>query len=148
MSTEEQPPQDTQAVVTSSSSFEIVHQDDDNYTVQVIPSVQDKCLEAPFLPHNLPGIWSDDDDEPPLNTGTTDSNLQIVTAEVHDNINTVIKASIEADSEGTDNEDADDEDKETERCNRVLRKLAVKCESVNFLIAQSVGAVLKMQFMT
>ena len=120
--TEEQLLPDMQAVVTtSSSSFDLIQYKDDKYTASQVPRVQDKHLEVLLFPSNVQDIWSDDDDETPINTGTSDSNVQTVTADAHDNLKAAIKASIEADIESTDDY-ADDEDEDVERRKIILRR--------------------------
>ena len=120
----------------SSSSFEIVHHDDDTYTTSKIPRDEDKHLKAPVLPHNLLDIWNDTDDEDKttIRAGNNlNTNIQ-VKVDVHDNIQKAAKASIEADTESSD-EEIDDYLTEVQRHRVILRELAQKCEHVDILIA-------------
>ena len=70
---------------TSSSSFEIVHQDDNEQEVHTVPPVPYKQLTAPITPQDIQDIWTkklvsedDEGDITAVNKGT--SNLT-VTAE-------------------------------------------------------------------
>ena len=64
-STEEQasPAQVDTIVTTSTSSFEIVHHDDNTQTVSHMPRTPDQHLQAPIDPQNIQDIWSNDDEE-------------------------------------------------------------------------------------
>ena len=107
-STEEQAPsaQVDTIVTTSTSSFEIVHQDDNTQTVSHVPRTSDQHLQVPIDPQNIQDIWSDDDEEniTAINKGTSTPNVK---AQIHTNVVTKVKSSIEVDK--TDTEDADDE---------------------------------------
>ena len=50
-------------VTTSTSSFEIVHQDNNTQTVSHVPRIPDQHLQVPIDPQNIQDIWSDDDEE-------------------------------------------------------------------------------------
>ena len=87
-----------------------MHHDDNTYTATKVPRDKDKHLKAPVLPHNIPDIWNDTDeeDETPLRTGNNlNTNIQ-VKVDVHDNITTAVKASIEADTETSADETDED----------------------------------------
>ena len=108
LSLEEQAPptQLHTTVTTSTSSFEVVHQDDNTQTVSHIPRIPDQYLQAPIDLQNIQDIWSDDDEEniTAINKGTSTCNVKAL---IHTNVATKVKSSIEVDS--TDTEDADDE---------------------------------------
>ena len=121
--------------ITSASSFEIVHQGDNEQEVRTVPPVPYKQLTAPITPQDIQDIWSktfSEDDEgniTAINKGT--SNLT-VTAEIHTSKSKNTKSTIEvANSEEDDNADdeADEEDIQ------FLRHLATKCETVEIQIA-------------
>ena len=107
-SVEEQAPptQVHTTVTTSTSSFEIVHQDDNNQTVSHVPRIPDQHLQAPIDPQNIQDSWLDDDKEniTTINKGTSTRNVKAL---IHTNVVTKVKSSIEVDS--TDTEEADDE---------------------------------------
>ena len=101
----------------SSSSFEIVHHDNDKYTTTKIPRDEDKHLKAPVLPHDISDIWNDTDDDDDETTIRAGNNLNTdiqVKVDIHDNIQKAAKASIEADTESSD-EDIDDYSTEVQR---------------------------------
>ena len=108
-STEEQAPpvQVDTIVTTSTSSFEIVHQDDNTQTVSHIPRIPDQHLQAPIDPQNIQDIWSHDDEEniTAINKGTSTLNVK---AQIHTNVVTKAKSSIEVGQ--TDTADADNEE--------------------------------------
>ena len=131
-SVEEQAPptQVHTTVTTSTSSFEIVHQDDNNQTVSHVSRILDQHLQTPIDPQNIQDIWSDDDEEniTAIKKGMSTSNINAV---IHTNIATKVKSSIEVDSTNTEDTDdeADDDDIEyfrllTERCTTVELKIA------------------------
>ena len=108
-STEEQasPAQVDTVVTTSMSSFEIIHQDNNTQIVSDMPRIPDQHLQAPIDPQNIQDIWSDNDEEniTAINKGTSTRNVK---AQIHTNIVTKVKSSIEV--EETDTNDADDEE--------------------------------------
>ena len=108
LSLEEQAPpnQEHTTVTTSTSSFEVVHQDNNTQTVSHVPRIPDQHLQAPIDPQNIQDIWLDDDEEniTTINKGMSTRNVK---ATIHTNVATKVKSSIEVDS--TDTEDADDE---------------------------------------
>ena len=117
-------------VTTSTSSFELVHQDDNTQTVSHVPRILDQHLQAPIDLQNIQDIWSDDDEEniTAINKGTSTRNVKAL---IHTNVATKVKSSIEVDS--TDTEDADDEADDddieyfsllTERCAALELKIA------------------------
>ena len=61
-STEEQAPSVDTVVTTSTSSFEIVHQDNNTQIVSHMPRIPDQHLQVPIDPQNIQDIWSDDDE--------------------------------------------------------------------------------------
>ena len=91
-------------VTTSTSSFEVVHQDDNTQTVSHVPRIPDQHLQAPIDPQNIQDIWSDDDEEniTTINKGMSTRNVKAL---IHTKVATKVKSSIEVDS--TDTEDAD-----------------------------------------
>ena len=98
-----------------------MHHDDDTYTTSKIARDEDKHLKAPVLPHNLPDIWNDtnDEDETTIRAGNNlNTNIQ-VKVDIHDNIQKVAKASIEADTESSD-ENIDDYSTEVQRHRVIL----------------------------
>ena len=119
-STEEQaPPLQTDTVLTTStSSFEIVHQDDNTQTTTNVPRVPDQHLQAPIDPQNIQDIWSDDNKEniTAIKKGMSTLNVK---AQIHTNVVTKAKSSIELDQTKTD--DADDEDVEYFRQYQVVK---------------------------
>ena len=119
---------------TSASSFEIVHQGDNEQEVRTIPPVPYKKLTVPITPQDIQDIWSEtlsDDDEgdiTAINKGT--SNLT-VTTEIHTSKSKDTKSTIEvANSEEDDNAD----DKADEGDIQFLRQLATRCETVEIQI--------------
>ena len=85
-STEEQAPpaQVDTAVTTSTSSFEIVHHNDNTQTISHMPRTSDQHLQAPINPQNIQDIWSDDDEEniTAINKGMSTRNVK---AQIHTN---------------------------------------------------------------
>ena len=108
LSLEEQAPptQVHTTVTTSTSSFEVVHQNDNTQTVSHVPRIPDQYLQVPINPQNIQDIWSDDDKEniTAINKGMSTRNVKTI---IHTNVATKVKSSIEVDS--TDTEYADDE---------------------------------------
>ena len=131
-SVEEQAPstQVHTAVTTSTSSFEIVHQDDNTQTVSHVPRIPDQHLQAPIDPQNIQDIWSDDDEEniTAINKGTSTCNVKAL---IHTNVATKVKSSIEVDS--TDTEDADDEANDDDV--EYFRQLTERCAAIDLKIA-------------
>ena len=101
-STEEQaPPAQVDTIVTTfMSSFEIVHQDDNTQTVSHVPRISDQHLQVPIDPQNIQDIWLDDDEEniTAINKGMSTHNVK---AQIHTNIVTKVKLSIEVDQTDT-----------------------------------------------
>ena len=115
-------------VTTSTSSFEVVHQDDNSQTVSHAPRIPDQHLQAPIDLQNIQDIWSDDDEEniTAINKGMSTTNVKAI---IHTNVATKIKSSIEVDSTDTEDNEADDDDIEyfrllTERCAALELKIA------------------------
>ena len=117
-------------ITTSTSSFEIVHHDDNIQTVSHVPRTPDQHLQAPINPQNIQDIWSDDDEEniTTINKGMSTTNIKAV---IHTNVATKVKSSIEVDSTNTEDADdkADDDDigyfrQLTERCTAGDLKIA------------------------
>ena len=117
-------------VTTSTSSFEIVHQDDNTQTVFHVPRIPDQHLQAPIDPQNIQDIWSDDDEEniTTINKGTSTRNVKAL---IHTNVATKVKSSIEVDS--TDTEDADDEADDNDI--EYFRQLTERCAAIDLKIA-------------
>ena len=117
-------------VTTSTSSFEIVHQDNNTQTVSHVPRIPDQHLQAPINPQNIQDIWSDDDEEntTTINKGTSTCNVK---AQIHTNVATKVKSSIEVDS--TDTEDADDEANDDDI--EYFRQLTERCTTIDLKIA-------------
>ena len=117
-------------VTTSTSSFEVVHQDDNTQTVSHVPRIPDQHLQAPIDPQNIQDIWSDDDEEniTSINKGTSTRNVKAV---IHTNVATKVKSSIEVDS--TDTEDADDEADDDDI--EYFRQLTERCAAIELKIA-------------
>ena len=117
-------------VTTSTSSFEVVHQDDNTQTVSHVPRIPDQHLQAPIDPQNIQDIWSDDDEEniTAINKGMSTRNVKAIT---HTNVATKVKSSIEVDS--TDTEDADDEADDDDI--EYFRQLTERCAAIELKIA-------------
>ena len=67
-------------VTTSTSSFQIVHQDNNTQTVSHVPRIPDQHLQAPSDPQNIQDIWSDDDEEniTAINKGMSTTNVKAI----------------------------------------------------------------------
>ena len=113
------PPNEVETLITtSSSSFEIVHQGDNEQKVCTVPPVPYKQLTAPITPQDIQDIWSksfsdNDNDEGDITTLNKCTSNLTVTAKIHTSKSKNIKSSIEVDnSEEDDNTDdkADEED--------------------------------------
>ena len=117
-------------VTTSTSSFEVVHQDDNTQTVSHVPRIPDQHLQAPIDPQNIQDIWSDDDEEniTAINKGTSTRNVKAI---IHTNVATKVKSSIKVDS--TDTEDADDEADDDDI--EYFRQLTKRCTALELKIA-------------
>ena len=131
-SIQEQAPQ-TQVhttVTTSTSSFEIVHHDDDNQTVSHVPRIPDQHLQAPIDLQKIQDNWSDNDEEniTAINKGMSTRNIDAV---IHTSVATKVKSSIEVDS--TDTDDADDEVDDVDI--EYFRQLTERCTTVDLKIA-------------
>ena len=74
-------------VTTSTSSFEVVHQDNNTQTVSHVPRIPDHHLQAPIDPQNIQDIWSDDDEEniTAINKGMSTRNIKAI---IHTNVAT------------------------------------------------------------
>ena len=121
------PPVQVDTIVTTSmSSFKIVHQDDNTQTVSHVPRIQNQHLQVPIDPQNIQDIWSDDNKEniTAINIGTSALNVK---TQMHINVVTEAKLSIEVDQ--TDTDDADDKDVE------YFRQISEHCAVVNIKIA-------------
>ena len=115
-------------VTTSTSSFEVVHQDNNTQTVSHVPRIPDQHLQVPINPQNIQDIWSDNDEEniSAINKGTSTRNVKAI---INTNVATRVKSSIEVstDMDNADDE-ADDDDIEyfrqlTERCAAIELKI-------------------------
>ena len=117
-------------VTTSTSSFEVVHQDDNTQTVSHVTRIPDQHLQAPINLQNIQDIWSDDDEEniTIIKKGTSTSNVKAI---IHTNVATKIKSSIEVDS--TDTEDTDDEADDDDI--KYFRLLTERCTALELKIA-------------
>ena len=130
-STEQQAPptQVDTTVTTSTSSFEIIHQDNNTQTVSPVPRTPDQHLQAPIDPQNIQDIWSDDDEEniTAINKGMS---TRSVKAQIHTNVVSKVKSSR---SRRDDTEDTDDEleDEDVE----YFIQLSEKCAAVDLKIA-------------
>ena len=131
-SVEEQAPptQVHTTVTTSTSSFEIVHQDDNSQTVSHVPRIPDQHLQSPINPQNIQDIWSDDDEEniTAINKGMSTHNVKAL---IYTNVATKVKSSIEVDS--TDTEDADNEADDNDI--EYFRQLTERCAALDLKIA-------------
>ena len=96
-------------MTTSTSSFEIIHQDNNTQIVSHVPRIPDQHLQVPIDPQNIQDIWVDDDEEniTAINKGMSTRNVK---AQIHTNVVTKVKSSIEVDQTNTN--DADDENDE------------------------------------
>ena len=132
-------------VTTSTTSFEVVHQDDNTQIVSHIPRIPDQHLQAPIDPQNIQDIWSDDDEEN-ITTINKDTSTRNVKAIIDTNVATKVKSSIDStDTEDADGE-ADDDDIEyfrllTERCAALELKIArdgfhIHCDKLHDLITE------------
>ena len=116
-------------VTTSTSSFEVVHQDDNTQIVSHVPRIPDQHLQAPINPQNIQDIWSDDDENiTAIKKGMSTRNVKAI---IHTNVATKVKSSIEVDS--TDTEDADDEAHDDDI--EYFRLLTERCASLELKIA-------------
>ena len=117
-------------VTTSTSSFEVVHQDDNTQTVSHVPRISDQHLQVPINPQNIQDIWLDNDEEniTAINKGTSTHNVKAI---IHTNVATKVKSSIEVDS--TDMEDADDEANDDDI--KYFRQLTERCTAIELKIA-------------
>ena len=132
-SVEEQAPpkQVDTTVTTSTSSFEIVHQDNNTQTMSHVPRIPDQHLQAPIDPQHIQDIWSDDDEEniTAINKGTSTQNVKAI---IHTNVATRVKSSIEVDSTNTEDADDDEDDEDVE----YFRQLTERCTAVELKIAE------------
>ena len=117
-------------VMTSTSSFEIVHQDNNTQTVSHVSRIPDRHLQVPIDPQNIQDIWSDNDEKniTAIKKGTSALNVK---AQIHTNIVTKAKSSIELDQ--TDTNDGDD--KEDNEDVEYFRQLSKCCAAVDIKIA-------------
>ena len=103
------------SITTSSSSFEIVHQGDNEQEVRTVPPVPYKRLTAPITPQDIQDIWSEsfsednEGDITAVNKGT--SNLT-VKAEIHPSESKNAKSTIEVDNSEEDDYADNKADKE------------------------------------
>ena len=128
---EQAPPSQVHTTVTTStSSFEVVHQDDNTQIVSHVPRIPDQHLQAPIDPQNIQDIWLHDDEEKitAINKGTSICNVNAI---IHTNVATKVKSSIEVDS--TDTEDADDEANDDDI--KYFRLLTERCTALELKIA-------------
>ena len=74
-------------VTTSTSSFEVVHQDDNTQTVSHVPRIPDQHLQVPIDLQNIQDIWSDNDEEniTAINKGMSTRNVKAI---IHTNVAT------------------------------------------------------------
>ena len=128
---EQAPPTQVHTTVTTlTSSFEVVHQDDNTQTVSHIPRIPDQHLQAPIILQNIQDIWLDNDEEniTVINKGMSTRNVKAI---IHTNVATKVKSSIEVDS--TDTEDADDEADDNDI--KYFRQLTERCTAIELKIA-------------
>ena len=99
--------------MTSTSSFEIVHQDNNTQTVSHVPRILDQHLQVPIDPQNIQDIWSNDDEEniTSIKKGSSALNVE---AQIHTNVVTTAKFSIEVDQTDTDDTDDEEDDEDVE----------------------------------
>ena len=115
-------------VTTSTSSFEVVHQDDNTQTVSHEPRIPDQHLQAPIDLQNIHIIYDDEENITTINKGTSTRNVKAL---IHTNVATKVKSSIEVDS--TDIEDADDEAEDDDI--KYFRLLTERCAALELKIA-------------
>ena len=131
-STEEQAPpvQVDTIVTTSTSSFEIVHHDDNTQTISHVPRTPDQHLQVPINSQNIQDIWSNDNEEniTAINKGTSTRNVK---AQIHTNVVTKVKSSIEVDVTDTDDTDDEEDDEDV----TYFQQLTEKCAAVDLKIA-------------
>ena len=99
------------STTTSSSSFEIVHQGDNEQEVRTVPPVPYKQLTPPITPQDIQDIWSEsfsEDDEGDITTVNKGTSNLTVTAEIHTSKSKNTKSTIEV-ANSEENNDADDE---------------------------------------
>ena len=122
-------------VTTSGSSFEVIHHDDNEQEVHIVPPVPYKHLTAPITPQDIQDIWDEtfsEDDEGNITTvskGTSDSTVK---AQIHNSKSKKVRSATEADDSDEDNYADDEADEEDIQ---FLRQLTEWCESVEILIA-------------
>ena len=100
-------------MTTSMSSFEIIHHNNNTQTVSHMPITPDQHLQVPIDPQNIQDIWSDDDEEniTAINKGMSTRNVK---AQIHTNVVTKVKSSIEVDETDTDDTDDEEDDEDVE----------------------------------
>ena len=119
---------------TSSSSFKIVHQGDNEQEVHTVPPVPYKQLTAPITPQDIQDIWSksfSEDDEGNITTVNKGTSNLTVAAEIHTSKSKNTKSTIEV-ANSEDDDDADDEADEEDI--QFLRHLTTRCEMVEIHI--------------
>ena len=122
------------SITTSSSSFKIVHQGDNEQEVFTVPPVPYKRLTAPVTPQDIHDIWSksfSEDDEGDITAVNKGMSNLTVKAEIHPSKSKNAKSTIEVDNSEEDN-NADDEADEEDI--QFLRQLTTRCESVEIQI--------------
>ena len=132
------PPNEEETLrTTSSSSFEIVHQGDNEQEVCTIPPVPYKELTAPLTAHDIQDIWSEsfsEDDEGNITAVDKGTSNLTVKANIHTSKSRNAKSTIEVDNS---EEDDDANDKADEEDIQFLRQLNTRCESVEIQIAKN-----------
>ena len=124
------PKEEEPTVTTSGSSFELIHYDDNEQEVRVVPPVPYKHLTAPITPQEIQDIWDEtfsEDEEGDITTVSKGTSNLTVQAQIHNNRHKNIKSAIETDDSAED-DDADDEAEEEDI--QFLRQLTECCESV------------------
>ena len=123
------------SITTSSSSFEIVHQGDNEEEVHTVPPVPYKQLTAPITPQDIQDIWSksfSEDDEGIITAVNKGMSNLTVKAEIHPSKSKNAKSTIEVDNS---EEDDDADNKADKEDIQFLRQLTARCELVEIQIA-------------
>ena len=95
-----------------------------------MPRIPDQHLQAPINPQNIQDIWLNDDEEniTAINNGMSTHNVK---AQIHTNVVTKVKSSIEVGKTDTDGADDEEDDEDVE----YFRQLSEKCAAVDLKIA-------------
>ena len=98
-------------VTTSGSSFEVIHHDDNEQEVRIVPPVPYKHLTVPITPQDIQDILDEtfsEDDEGDITTVSKGMSDLTVKAQIHNSKSKKLRSAIEADDSDED-DDADDE---------------------------------------